>query len=252
MAAPHLLLRVESNGTNGTGGWRRPPLRMNPSDLHDSPDVYDGESLIDRNRLRREMRQRRRALPDSYRTAAAESLARIISRHRILRHSARIAVYLAYRGEIDLGPTIALARRRGCRLCLPVIASIAKGSMHFVPFENGTSLHRNRFGIHEPRLHRAQAVPVRRIDVILLPLVAVDERGWRLGSGAGFYDRRLSHLRTDRRWRRPRLIGVAYEFQRVPLIEPQPWDVPLDAIVTERGYYPLHRPPFRDPDRGTP
>jgi 5-formyltetrahydrofolate cyclo-ligase len=225
---------------------------MNPSDPHDSLDVSNRESDLDRNRLRREMRQRRRALPQSYRAAAAANLAKVISRHRILRHAARLAVYLAYRGEIDLAPTIALARRRGCRLCLPVITSIAKGSMHFAPFETGTSLHRNRFGIHEPRLHRSQAVPVRRLDVILLPLVAVDARGWRLGSGAGFYDRRLSHLRTDRRWRRPRLIGVAYEFQRVPAIDPQSWDVPLDAIVTERGYYPLHRRLFRNPARGTP
>ena len=225
---------------------------MNPSDPHDSPDVPDRESDLDRNRLRREMRQRRRALPDAHRAAAAASLAKVISRHRILRSAARIAVYLAYRGEIDLAPALALARRRGCRLYLPVITSIAKGEMYFTPFEAGAPLHRNRFGIHEPRLHRSQAVPVRTLDAILLPLVAVDARGWRLGSGAGFYDRRLSHLRTDRRWRRPRLIGVAYEFQRVPVIEPQPWDVPLDAVVTERGYYPLHRPRFRNPDRETP
>lgn len=85
------------------------------------------------------------------------------------------------------------------------------------------------------------STPVRRLDVILLPLVAVDARGWRLGSGAGFYDRSLAHLRYGRRWRRPRLIGVAYEFQRVAQLEPQPWDVPLDAVVTERGFYPTAR-----------
>ncbi len=256
MAAPHLLLRVESNGTNGTGGWRRPSLRMNSSDSYGTAGFPNRKSDLDRDRLRREMRQemrqRRRALPAASRAAAAASLARVISRHRILRHAARIAVYFAYGGEIDLAPTIALARQRGSRLCLPVISSIAKGSMHFVPFETDTSLRGNRFGIHEPQLHRARVIPAHRLDVVLLPLVAVDSRGWRLGSGAGFYDRHLSHLRTDRRWRRPRLIGVAYEFQRVPIIEPQPWDVPLDAVVTERGYYPLRRPPIRNSDRETP
>jgi 5-formyltetrahydrofolate cyclo-ligase len=53
--------------------------------------------------------------------------------------------------------------------------------------------------------------------------------------GGGYYDRTFAYLRQRRIWRRPLLVGVAYELQRVPALEPRPWDVPLDGIVTERG-----------------
>ncbi|WP_331612464.1 5-formyltetrahydrofolate cyclo-ligase [Povalibacter sp.] len=192
--------------------------------------------------MRLEMRKRRRALPASTRAAAARSLASILSRKRILRPGAHIAVYLAHGAEIDLAQVITRARRAGCRLYLPAIVSIEKGSMQFVRFDAGQPLRRNRFGIYEPELRTSPRIAVRRLDAVLLPLVAVDVRGWRLGSGAGFYDRRLNHLRSGRRWRRPKLIGIAYDFQRVPILSPQPWDVPLDAVVTERAFYPSHRP----------
>jgi 5-formyltetrahydrofolate cyclo-ligase len=80
--------------------------------------------------------------------------------------------------------------------------------------------------------------------VVLLPLVAFDMHGWRLGFGAGFYDRKLSFLRR-KFCRKPLLIGVGYEFQRVPPQTPGAWDVLLDAVVTERGFQrcrPLHTP----------
>jgi 5-formyltetrahydrofolate cyclo-ligase len=208
---------------------------MNASDtLHPArPDLPPG-----RDTLRREMRKRRRALPAVERASAANNLAKIVTRQRILRPGAHVAVYLAHRGEIDLARVIARARRLGCTLYLPAIVHGARGSMHFVRFGIDQALRRNRFGILEPDLRKARPVAARRLDVVLLPLVAVDPRGWRLGSGAGFYDRRLSHLRIGRTWRRPRLIGVAYEFQRVPIVASQPWDVPLDGVVTERAFYP--------------
>ncbi len=114
--------------------------------------------------------------------------------------------------------------------------------MEFVRFDTTTRLRRNRFGILEPDHRNAPRIAVRELDLILLPLVAVDTRGWRLGSGAGFYDRRLKHLQRDRHWRRPKLIGIAYEFQRIPLLEPGPWDVPVDAVMTDRGFYRVSRP----------
>jgi 5-formyltetrahydrofolate cyclo-ligase len=79
-------------------------------------------------------------------------------------------------------------------------------------------------------------VSAARLDLVFAPLIAFDERGARLGTGAGFYDRALRRLRAGRRWRRPRIVGVAYSFQRTSGLEPAPWDVPLDAVLTEQGY----------------
>jgi 5-formyltetrahydrofolate cyclo-ligase len=67
-----------------------------------------------------------------------------------------------------------------------------------------------------------------------MPVVAFDAHGWRLGFGAGFYDRKFGFLRHGFR-RKPVLVGVGYEFQRLACQNPRPWDVLLDYVLTERG-----------------
>lgn len=192
-------------------------------------------ALLDRQQLRRHMRRQRRLLPAEARAEAHRQFARIIDGARLLAPGRRVAVYFAYGHEADLRYVIQVARRRGCLLYLPVITHFRHSRMRFVRYRADSVMRVNRYGIAEPDPRHAEVVPVRRLDVVLLPLVAFDDRGWRLGSGAGFYDRCLQHLREGRRWRRPRLIGVAYQCQHVARLQPDRWDVPLDGVVTERG-----------------
>jgi 5-formyltetrahydrofolate cyclo-ligase len=70
-----------------------------------------------------------------------------------------------------------------------------------------------------------------------MPLVGFDANCNRLGMGGGFYDRTLAYLRLRRCWRRPLLIGIAHECQRVERLETNTWDVPLDLVVTEERIY---------------
>jgi len=189
------------------------------------------------------MRARRRKLTAVEQAAAAAGIARVIGRSRLLRPGCRVAVYHTHGREADLTAVIALARRLRCVLYLPAITDRRSSRMDFVRVDADTPLRLNSFGILEPARETAKRIPVRELDLILMPLVAVDERGWRLGSGVGFYDRRLHHLQAGRRWRRPKLIGIAYEFQRVPRLDAQPWDVPLDAVVTERHFHSIIRQP---------
>jgi 5-formyltetrahydrofolate cyclo-ligase len=72
---------------------------------------------------------------------------------------------------------------------------------------------------------------------VLAPLVAFDARGIRLGMGGGFYDRTFAFLHRRTRWRRPVLMGLGYEFQRVDDVGGHPWDVPLLAVATEARLY---------------
>lgn len=181
---------------------------------------------------------RRRAVTAAEQSQVAIGLARMAARLRLLRPGRRVAVYLSQRREADLSYVIALARQRKCRVYLPAVTHRRHNRMDFVRFDTDAHLRLNSFGILEPDPRWVQRIAVRELDLIFLPLVAVDNRGARLGSGAGFYDRRLHHLQGQRRWRRPKLIGVAYEFQRIPQLQAQPWDVPLDAVITDRGYYP--------------
>jgi len=191
--------------------------------------------MLERRQLRRQMRQLRRALSDVERDSAHRQFARVLSRTCRLRPGSRIAVYFAYGHEADLRYVIDVAHRHGCLLYLPVITDFRRSRMRFVRYRTDSVMRVNRYGIAEPDWRRTEIIPVRRLDLILLPLVAFDERGWRLGSGAGFYDRSLHHLREGRRWRRPKLIGVGYECQRVAGLHPDSWDVPLDGMLTERG-----------------
>ena len=89
--------------------------------------------------------------------------------------------------------------------------------------------------IREPRGgHRIHGA---RLDLALVPCVAFDGSGQRLGLGAGFYDRHFGYLNWRVSWRRPRLLGLAFECQRVAHLAPQPWDVALWGVVTESGVY---------------
>ena len=202
-------------------------------------------SPSERQRLRRELRQRRRSLSPSQRAKAHRQFAHLLLASswssRLLQAGQRVAVYFAYGYEADLQHVITLARRRRCALYLPVITDFRHSRMRFVRYEADSAMRVNRYGIAEPDPRHAAIIPVRQLDLVLLPLVGFDAEGSRLGSGAGFYDRSLHHLREGRRWRRPKLIGVGYECQRVARLQPDRWDVPLDGILTERGLQRMRR-----------
>ena len=105
--------------------------------------------------------------------------------------------------------------------------------MRFAALDPEASLATNFFGILEPRL--GAPIDTRRLDLVLTPLVAFDDRGVRLGVGRGYYDRCFAFLLHRNAWHRPKLLGIAYELQHVPHLERQPWDVPLWGAVTEAG-----------------
>jgi 5-formyltetrahydrofolate cyclo-ligase len=103
--------------------------------------------------------------------------------------------------------------------------------MTFARWREGDHFVRSRFGIEEPQ-PGAQTVAPTRLDVVCVPLVAFDRRGTRLGHGAGYYDATFAFRCAPRR-RRPVLVGLAHAVQEVDELDRQPWDVPLDLVVTE-------------------
>jgi 5-formyltetrahydrofolate cyclo-ligase len=118
------------------------------------------------------------------------------------------------------------------QLYLPVLRG---PRLWFMPFGSQTRLVSNRFGILEPDTPAGARCAPQALDIVLAPLVAFDDRGRRLGMGGGYYDRTFAYLLNRQHWRRPRLIGIAYDLQRVPALVARKWDVPLDGIATESG-----------------
>jgi 5-formyltetrahydrofolate cyclo-ligase len=139
-------------------------------------------------------------------------------------------LFLAFDGEPSLTRLLETARRQGKRLYVPVLRG---STMTFRELEPGATFAANRFGILEPTL--GAKIDARKLDLVLTPLVAFDDRGVRVGVGRGYYDRCFRFLRHRLRWRKPKLLGVAYELQQVPLLRANSWDVPLWGVVTENG-----------------
>ena len=186
----------------------------------------------ERRALRREMRRRRRALGEADRHAAARALAHRLAGNRWFINSRTIAVYLPNDAEIDLLPLVARAWSMGKRTYLPKLFG---PRLWFLPFHARTTFAGNRFSIPEPLEPARRRIRPMSLDLVLFPLVAFDGAGSRLGMGGGYYDRTFEAARRRAAWRGPKLVGVAYELQRVDALPAADWDVPLDAIATERA-----------------
>jgi len=177
------------------------------------------------------MRERRRAMDKSARRRMAQALARHLGACLRVRRARRIACYLCNDGEMDLGPAMDLLRSSGAKLLLPTLRG---DGLWFLPYDRETPLAPNRFGIPEPDVAAHARCRARDLDLVLMPLVAFDTAGNRLGMGGGFYDRTFSYLQTRKIWKKPLLLGIAYEFQHLDSLTTRPWDIPLQGVATEK------------------
>ncbi len=186
--------------------------------------------MTSRRALRKQMRTRRRAIDKPTRARMAEALARHLGNCLRVRRARRVACYLSNDGEMDLGPAMTLLRSSGAKLLLPALRG---ADLWFLPYDGETRLAPNRFGILEPDAAPYTRCRARDLDLVLMPLVAFDTTGNRLGMGGGFYDRAFSYLRSRETWKKPLLLGIAYEFQRLDALTPRRWDIPLQGVATE-------------------
>jgi 5-formyltetrahydrofolate cyclo-ligase len=165
--------------------------------------------------------------------AAAEAVASHFRENAdLLGHPGYVAGYWAMGGELPLH-ALQMSLFPGQAWCLPMLPEAAPGPLAFAPWRQGDPLVTNRFGIPEPDVSGPSRLRAAEMHVVLVPLVAFDDAGNRLGMGAGYYDRAFGFRRSAAA--PPILVGVGYEFQRVPPLQAQAWDVPLDAVLTERG-----------------
>jgi len=193
--------------------------------------------MVDRSQIRQQMRQQRNALSRQQLSDTAHNVERVISRTRFFRNSQRIACYIANDNELSLELLIERIWMESKQCYLPILDSIHHNRLWFAPYHPDSKMRLNRFGILEPAFKKRELIRAQSLDLVMTPLVAFDKSGNRLGMGGGFYDRSLAFLLHRRYWHKPKLCGVAYEFQQVKRLPCQPWDVPLSAIATEEMIY---------------
>jgi len=193
------------------------------------------DTLTAKVQLRKQLRSARRGLSAQQQTLASDRLLRVIKPLLGQSRKRRIALYTAMDGEIDLSPLIAACRRWQIELYLPVLHRFKK-SLLFARYDATGPLRPNKYGIPEP--YQAVLIKPWQLNLILLPLVGFDQQGGRLGMGGGYYDRTFANAQ---RWpRRPALLGVAHECQKVGHIPLAAWDIQLDGVVSDRHFYPNH------------
>ncbi|RON28290.1 MULTISPECIES: 5-formyltetrahydrofolate cyclo-ligase [Pseudomonas] len=194
-------------------------------------------ALLPRPQLRRMLRKARRALTPSQQRDAARGLYKQLAQHPLFRRAKHISLYLPTDGEIDPRLLMRAAQRRGKAIYLPVLSAWPRTKMVFQRIHPGEKLKPNRFRIPEPRHNIARQRKVWALDLVLLPLVGFDDVGGRLGMGGGFYDRSLAYLARRKNWRKPTLLGLAHECQKVQRLAQASWDVPLQGTVTDKAWY---------------
>jgi 5-formyltetrahydrofolate cyclo-ligase len=190
-------------------------------------------TLPSKAELRRRYRSARVELPIHIRHQAERQALRHALHSGLLLKGRRWGVYLPFGSEFDvLGLVNQLLWMRK-QVFVPVLPRRPAKPLRFVRLQKEQRLTRNRHNIVEP-LSWCR-IGARRLDFLLLPLVAFDARGVRLGMGGGYYDATLAYLKSRNHWRKPRLIGVAYTCQQAHKLPDEAWDVRLDGILTESG-----------------
>ena len=184
-------------------------------------------TVDDKQRLRRTLRNIRQAIPYGARQRAARGVARHVRRSPRLCRARRIAVYLPMGSELPTAPLIAALQSRRIAVFVPALSG---GMLRFRALD-GRRLRRHPLGMLQPST--GIALRASAMDVVLLPLLGFDAKGSRLGQGGGYYDRELSRCRF-----RPYRVGLAYAAQQLATLPCERWDQRLHAVLTERG---LHR-----------
>ena len=190
----------------------------NSTTNHSQPSIVD---------IRQLKRNQRRRLSAESQQQHSKALCQNIIQQKSYRNSQHVACYLANDGEIDPYQLIEHAWFANKDVYLPVLSPI-KNSLYFAPFDENSRFKHNRFNIAEPICQPSDWIRASQLDLLLLPLVAFDANGNRVGMGGGFYDRTLAYLQHRRYWRKPVLMGLAHEIQRTDQLDSQRWDIPLD------------------------
>ncbi|WP_173933438.1 5-formyltetrahydrofolate cyclo-ligase [Chelativorans sp. Marseille-P2723] len=176
--------------------------------------------------LRRETLARRDSLDPSWRSKVSFHLARWAD-ELAPSPGAIVSGFWPMRSEVDVRPLMAALQERGARLSLPAI--LDKTTILFREFLPGAPLVDQGFGTMGPD----EAAAVVEPYLMLVPLVAFDQRGHRIGYGAGYYDRAIAHLKAN--GHAHRLVGIAFDCQEVERVPDEPHDVVIPEILTESG-----------------
>lgn len=176
-----------------------------------------------KNSIRRDLLRCRDTLTPANVALLSDLITARLTVHAAFVAAKTVALYRSVRTEVSTANLHEAARAAGKRVTYPRMLG---DTLEFVIVDDPATMSAGRYGIFEPAT--GAVLPVKDMDLIVLPGVAFDRRGIRLGYGKGCYDRALA----DQDW--PTLVGLAYDFQLVETLPAESYDIPVDIIVTEK------------------
>jgi len=190
-------------------------------------------------RIRQQICAQRAALSVEEQTSFSAQICQNILESGCLESAQHIAFYLPIRCEAD--PTALQAQLAksypGKTFYVPILPEDKQAKLTFAAYEPDSAMIINRFGILEPDLSQANRLEnATQLDAVIMPLVAIDPLGNRIGMGGGYYDRTFAFKHQEQAPQLPQLIAFAYDFQMIETQTPQPWDVPAEAIATQSNF----------------
>lgn len=226
--------------------------------------THISKSKPSKQSLRQIMTKKRASLSTALKRKKANALKKVLKNLPDFIKAQNIAFYWPRKAEIDPRPLLNLALKMGKSCYLPILHPSKAKQLLFVEYHAKDPLRLNRYGIHEPILskaHRPRLSP-SKFDIILLPLLAFNKKGQRLGSGGGYYDKTFAFLKNDLNLKKdskqdktnqkkrmpnpklnsrklnpqkPQLIGLAYSFQERDKLPQDTWDLVLSGVATEKA-----------------
>jgi len=187
-----------------------------------------------RQQLRQHVRQLRNALDQTQQDNAADNLLVQVKRLTAFNTAHSIALYLSADGEIGTQAIIEHCWDLGKKVYLPVLDPHLHNQLLFVHYHNETAMTHNKYAIAEPATPYQSVISASELDLVLLPLVAFDNTGARMGMGGGYYDRSFAFINDDNTSHAPQLYGLAHNLQQVSQLQIESWDIPLEGIVTDQ------------------
>ena len=210
---------------------------MSRSPLNKKPTAQ-----ANKKRLRDIIRRQRRSLSNTQQEQASKNLIKQIKRSKLLLKHQHIALYLGNDGELNPEILINILWKYKKQAYLPVIHPLLKNKLCFCHIKPNTQFIKNRYGILEPSYKYTKSIQQRHLSLVLMPLVAFDNKGNRMGMGGGFYDRSFAY-KAKKKQSKPKLIGIAHAFQEQKSLPIEKWDIPLDGVLTDQHFFQFIKMP---------
>lgn len=183
-----------------------------------------------KNTVRKEVLESRKAMSSQDLKSKSDSICSYLLESDFYKNSSVIMAYIDFRNEVQTESLIKKALSDGKKIVIPISVVDTKQLILSELIDYDGELESGAYGILEPKQEFVRETDPQTVDLVLIPGVAFDSKGYRIGYGAGYYDRFLERVRPD-----VAKVALGFDLQMVADAYPDDHDFPVDSVITESG-----------------